>query len=143
MTNDSHEASAASFDLIQFTIDTPDSPQSSIGKRWSISDYVRAYTSGKITPSQVAEYVIEAIKLSDKESPPLRAIIQLHEDDIRAQAKASTLRYQQGKPLGIFDGVPVPVKDEMDVKGFATTVGTTWAAKVFGVAEQDSACVAK
>lgn len=40
------------------------------------------------------------------------------------QAKASTERYKKGTPLSILDGIPVGVKDEIDIKGYPTRVGT-------------------
>jgi len=42
----------------------------------------------------------------------------------RAQAAASAARWKSGQPLSVFDGVPVPVKDELDQAGYPTTVGT-------------------
>jgi Asp-tRNA(Asn)/Glu-tRNA(Gln) amidotransferase A subunit family amidase len=35
--------------------------------------------------------------------------------------QASTQRFASGKPLSLFDGVPVAVKDELDVANYATT----------------------
>jgi Asp-tRNA(Asn)/Glu-tRNA(Gln) amidotransferase A subunit family amidase len=45
---------------------------------------------------------------------------QLHLRD----AEASAARHKQGKALGPLDGVPFIVKDEFDVAGYATTLGT-------------------
>ena len=39
-------------------------------------------------------------------------------------AEASTLRYLQGRPLGILDGVPIAVKDEVDLDGYKKTLGS-------------------
>ena len=90
----------------------------------SSADYVNAYKEGKITPVEVAERVIRAIEESNSAAPPLRAIIACYRDDVLKQAHESTERYREGKPLGPFDGVPVGVKDEVDMVPYPTTVGT-------------------
>ncbi|CAG8767899.1 19609_t:CDS:2, partial [Dentiscutata erythropus] len=43
-----------------------------------------------------------------------------------AQAKASTSRYNQNQTLGPLDGVPVAIKDAIDVISYETRVGTTF-----------------
>ncbi|CAG8695568.1 9240_t:CDS:2, partial [Racocetra fulgida] len=47
-------------------------------------------------------------------------------DDIRAQAEASTSRYNQNQTFGPLDGVPVAIKDSIDVIGYETRVGTSF-----------------
>ena len=44
---------------------------------------------------------------------------------VRRAAEASTLRYKQGKPRGVLDGVPIAVKDEVDLDGYKKTLGST------------------
>lgn len=43
---------------------------------------------------------------------------------VRTAAKASTERYRLGKPLSVLDGVPVAVKDEVDLTGYKKTLGS-------------------
>ncbi|CAG8596920.1 23893_t:CDS:10, partial [Gigaspora rosea] len=89
-------------------------------------DFTEAYLAKKITPIQVCEKLIDKINhsLSKACDPPLYGMYQYHKDDIMAQAKASTARYNQNKPLGPLDGVPVAIKDEFDVSGYETRGGT-------------------
>lgn len=94
-----------------------------------IDDYHAAYRSGRITPLDIAERFLAQREQSDKDARPLRAFIAVHRDDVLAQAKASTERWRAGRPLGLFDGVPAAVKDEMDVAGYGTTVGTKFLGR--------------
>jgi hypothetical protein len=61
-------------------------------QRWSISDYVEAYTAGTLTPSQVAENVLKFEKQSEQQEPPMRFFISVNAADIRRQAAESTER---------------------------------------------------
>lgn len=54
-------------------------------------------------------------------------------------AKASAERWRKGKPLSVLDGVPVAVKDEIDVRGYATYQGTNFPCNFLSVARQPNA----
>jgi Asp-tRNA(Asn)/Glu-tRNA(Gln) amidotransferase A subunit family amidase len=107
----------------------------------TVRDYAEAYQAGTTTPEAVAERIIGAIKESDAGDPPLLAFIAYQSDDMRAQAQASTRRFRDGRPLGMFDGVPVAVKDEVDQVPYPTTVGTRFLGKV--PAREDATVVAR
>ncbi|KAI3951572.1 hypothetical protein MKX01_018688 [Papaver californicum] len=109
-------------------------------RRWTIQDYSRSYTSGETTPLSVAKRLLAVIQESS--IPPLRMsfFINFNAEDILKQATESTLRYQNGKPLSILDGVPIAVKDEIDCLPYPTTGGTKWMHKVRPCIE-DACCV--
>lgn len=107
----------------------------------SIHEYANAYRAGTLTPEDVAKRVLEAIEQSDATSQPLRAFIAVNREDVLRQAKESTQRFKDGKPLSIFDGVPVAVKDEMDMTPYPTTVGTSFLGKT--PAREDATVVAR
>ncbi|KAI8809954.1 Asp-tRNAAsn/Glu-tRNAGln amidotransferase A subunit and related amidase [Cladochytrium replicatum] len=109
----------------------------------SALDYHRAYLNGKITPSEVAEKLIAAIEDGMKPGG-IRAVIKLDKDSFRAQAKGkklvafitmdslttnllteSTERYRSSRPLSVFDGLPILVKDELDALPYVTSAGTS------------------
>jgi Asp-tRNA(Asn)/Glu-tRNA(Gln) amidotransferase A subunit family amidase len=106
-----------------------------------IADYVDAYRSGRTDPSRVAREVLETRGRMDASDPPLRAFIAMNEEDLLAQAEASTARLQAGRPLGPLDGVPVAVKDELDQKPYPTTVGTSFLGRP--PAAEDATAVAR
>jgi len=107
----------------------------------TVHDYAEAYREGKITPDEVAHQALEAIESSNSADPPLRAIIAINHEDVLRQAAASTRRIQEGRPLSILDGVPVAVKDEVDMVPYPTTVGTAFLGK--SPAVEDSTVVAR
>jgi hypothetical protein len=93
------------------------------------NDFTAAYRAGTSTPDEVAERFLDAVAASDRSDPPLRAFIAVDADDLRAQARASTQRYREGRPLGPLDGVPVAVKDELDQVPYPTTAGTSFLGR--------------
>ncbi|MEW6405530.1 MAG: amidase, partial [Chloroflexota bacterium] len=107
----------------------------------TIRDYAQAYRSGKTTPEEVAQKVLDAIEASNAASPPLRAVIASHREDVLKQAREATQRIKEGRDLSIFDGVPIAIKDEIDVAGYPTTVGTAFLGK--SPAEKDAEVVAR
>lgn len=96
----------------------------------TIRDYADAFRRGLVTPEDIAERFLRAVAVSDQNLPPLRAFIACNHEDILSQACASTVRHHTGKALGLLDGVPVAVKDELDMKPYPTTVGTRFLGKV-------------
>lgn len=106
-----------------------------------IHDYAQAYRNGTATPEEVAQKVLDAIAASDKHDPALRAFIAVNREDVLKQARESTARFKAGKPLSIFDGVPIAVKDEMDMTPYPTTVGTSFLGK--SPATEDATVVAR
>lgn len=107
----------------------------------SASDYADAYRRARQTPEDVARAFVRAWRASDAGPRPLRAFIAVREDDLLAQATASAERWRTGKTLGPWDGVPVAIKDEVDVAGYATTLGTTILAGAR--ADRDATVVAR
>jgi Asp-tRNA(Asn)/Glu-tRNA(Gln) amidotransferase A subunit family amidase len=106
-----------------------------------IADYFRAYQKRTSEPEVVARALVAAIRASDEGDPPLRAFVAVEEADLLAQARASGERWRRGQPLSPLDGVPVAVKDELDVVPYATGGG----ARVFPAkpAARDSAVAAR
>ena len=92
----------------------------------SILDYHAAYKSGKLTPSDVAEGLLPLIKREDvqQRSEHSVAFLETRTDLVRKAAEESTRRYQAGEALGVLDGVPIAVKDEVHVKGYKLRSGS-------------------
>ena len=104
-------------------------------------DFAEAYRKGSTTPEEVAKKVLDSIKASDAGDRPLKAFIAVNHEDVMRQARESTERIKAGRPLGIFDGVPVAIKDELDMTPYPTTVGTAFLGKT--PAKEDATVVAR
>jgi Asp-tRNA(Asn)/Glu-tRNA(Gln) amidotransferase A subunit family amidase len=92
----------------------------------SVADYAQAYRSGTLTPNTVAQRLVHVLEHQERGNPPLYAFIDWRSDEIRRQADESTSRIADGTARSIFEGVPVAVKDEIDVAEFTTTLGTSF-----------------
>lgn len=106
-----------------------------------VRDFARAYRDGRTTPLEVAERLLAAVDASERGTPPLRAVIRSDREDVLAQALASTERFRAARPIGLFDGVPIAVKDEVDQVPYPTTVGTGFLGRT--PAPSDSTVVAR
>lgn len=92
----------------------------------SAADYRALYLSGELTPTAVAETLLPLIRrdISDP-TKHATAFLESNVELVLAAAAASTQRYEEGKSLGPLDGVPVAIKDEVDVTGYKTTLGSS------------------
>ncbi len=88
------------------------------------------FLQGRRTPSQHLERVLDAVRSAASRTPAHAAFRQLDEVRAREAARAASERYANGTPLGPLDGVPVGVKDEVDMEGLPTLSGTTWMPRL-------------
>jgi Asp-tRNA(Asn)/Glu-tRNA(Gln) amidotransferase A subunit family amidase len=89
-----------------------------------VRDYALSYRQGSLDPVKAAEQVIQAIEKSQNTAPSMHAFSASSPADIRAQAVLSAERLKNGQPRSFLEGVPVAVKDELDLVPYPTTVGT-------------------
>lgn len=106
----------------------------------SAADFYEAYRSGRADPVIVAERFLAAAERLDTGASSMHVFIERNGDRVLAEARASRERYRQNAPLGPLDGVPITVKDEIDVEGYHTTVGTRFLKNF---ARSDAASVAR
>ena len=105
---------------------------------YSATDYRNAYLEGKLSPTSVVEAFFEAI---DAEKDHRVAFISFRIANALAAAQKSTARYKSGKSLGPLDGVPVAIKDEVDLEGHSRCCGSN--ITVVESAKETSWCVRK
>jgi Asp-tRNA(Asn)/Glu-tRNA(Gln) amidotransferase A subunit family amidase len=92
----------------------------------AISDFHTAYKNGTVTPIEVVEALLPLIRRDvSQRSPHSTAFVDTKVELVRQAAEASTARWKEGKPLGILDGVPFAVKDDVEVAGYKRYIGTS------------------
>ncbi|CAI5728266.1 unnamed protein product [Hyaloperonospora brassicae] len=112
-------------------------------RHWTIADYTSRYTLGEVTPVQVVKAILVAVEKNKESEFPLNLFVEKRDEDILAQARASAERYARGQPLGVLDGVPVAIKDEVHVKGHRVFKGTSFMGYEEEVATEDDLSVAR
>jgi aspartyl-tRNA(Asn)/glutamyl-tRNA(Gln) amidotransferase subunit A len=90
---------------------------------WSLTanELTEGYRIGAFTPTDVIEAVFKRLAAVN---PILNAVIAVDSEGASLAAAASTLRWQNGKPLSALDGVPVSIKDNLYLKGLPATWGS-------------------
>lgn len=101
--------------------ETKDQQSSTRNRYHSSSFYTHQYMSQRLTPTKVIEGLLAQISAKKEHST---AFLQIIPEKVIAAAKASTTRYQNGKPFGPLDGVPVAIKDEVDLDGYEKSLGS-------------------
>lgn len=106
---------------------------------YSASDYHRSYSSGSVTPLQVADALLSLIRPGPGQPAGYEdAWADSHGRHQLAldAARASTERYAAGQPLGLLDGVPIGVKDDVEVRGYVNHWGLRYDASLSCFKEQ-------
>jgi aspartyl-tRNA(Asn)/glutamyl-tRNA(Gln) amidotransferase subunit A len=85
-----------------------------------------AFTAGAVTPTEVVDRCLAFASQAQSLEPPHRAVHPLDEPGARKQSAQSTARFERGEALGLLDGVPIGVKDEVDVAGLPTRMGAAY-----------------
>ncbi len=86
-----------------------------------MATYCSAYKQGTLTPIAVAKALLNLIQGSQHKA----AFLEIKPLIVIAAADKSTKRYREGKSLGPLDGVPVAVKDEIDLDGYGKSLGSS------------------
>eukprot|EP01084_Bolivina_argentea_P102879 184308_1 len=115
------------------------SSQSASNKFLSIEDIHNAFKTNRITPYDFAKQSLSAVDQFSK----LNAFITLNKEDVLNQAQKSTLRFKSGNILSILDGIPIAIKDAVNVKGYNTSFGTSFMSELNGVSGEDALIVSK
>ncbi|KJV25570.1 amidase [Pantoea sp. SM3] len=103
----------------------------------SLSDLKQALLRGEVTARQLTDYALQRIGEADQ--PRYNAITWLFADEARAAAEQSDKRRQRGEAWGPLDGVPVLIKDNIEVRGWPTSAGSVMLRDV--IADNDAPLV--
>jgi aspartyl-tRNA(Asn)/glutamyl-tRNA(Gln) amidotransferase subunit A len=89
--------------------------------RLSATDLAEGYACRSFSPVEVVESLLARIAQANG---PLNAIVTLDPAGARTAAAASEKRWREGNARGPLDGVPLTVKDNLNVRGMRTTWGS-------------------
>lgn len=85
------------------------------------AELIAGYRSRAVSPVEVARSVLGHVERWEHH---LQALYLLRPDLVMEQARASEQRWLRGQPLGLLDGVPVTVKDNIATRGDPMPLGT-------------------
>ena len=89
----------------------------------TIDDIHAAYKSGGLTCRQLVQTYLDRIDEFDKQGPNINALITINSDALK-EADRLDAAYKASGPVGPLHGIAVIVKDQADVKGMPTTLGS-------------------
>jgi aspartyl-tRNA(Asn)/glutamyl-tRNA(Gln) amidotransferase subunit A len=104
----------------------------------TIADLARALRARRITSEAATEQCLERIAERDR---LINAFITVLAEDARAQARAADLELAAGRDRGPLHGVPISLKDVIDLRGTPTTAASR--VRRDHVAEADAPAVAR
>lgn len=102
----------------------------------SVAELSMLIHSGIMSPVEIAEAVFDAID----RHPDKSVFVSLLKDRAMSEAAAAAKRVSEGRSLGWLDGIPIAWKDLFDIKGLATTAGSTVLSR-HAAATKDAAVV--
>src|SRR5512139_1641828 len=100
------------------------------------ADLLAAYKSKKLSPVEAIDAVIARIEAWE---PKLKALYAPDFEGARKQAQASEKRWQQGRPQGALDGVPITMRANIATKGVPMPLGTAATELVPAAADAPAA----
>jgi len=104
-----------------FTSIAPQTPGTSIDPASSsVVEFRQAMADGHLTATALTQLCLKRI---DELNPALHAVIAVNPDAL-AEAAVSDEAWESGRPRGPLEGIPVLVKDNVQVAGMPTTAGS-------------------
>lgn len=86
----------------------------------TIAEAGRRFRSGELSPEPLTEMLLDRIR---RENPRLNAYYEVFWDEARAMAAQAAKELRSGLDRGPLHGIPLAIKDLIDVKGYRTTSG--------------------
>jgi Asp-tRNA(Asn)/Glu-tRNA(Gln) amidotransferase A subunit family amidase len=90
----------------------------------TIPEIHAAMMAGKLTSHQLVQQYLDRIAAYDKTGPDLNCIVGMNSEALAQADKLDAEFKKTGKLAGSMHGIPVLVKDEIDVAGMPTTLGS-------------------
>ena len=104
----------------------------------TIQEFGAKLRARTVTSEAIVE---ECLAQIEARNPETNAFILVMADEARRQAREADREFAAGRDRGPLHGVPISIKDLMDVRGTETTAASR--VRVGRVASQDAPCVAQ
>jgi Asp-tRNA(Asn)/Glu-tRNA(Gln) amidotransferase A subunit family amidase len=89
----------------------------------TIADIHAAYRAGALTARQLVQMYLDRIAAYDKKGPTLNSIVSLNPQALE-EADRLDAAFKTSGFVGPLHGIPVIMKDQADIKGLPTTLGS-------------------
>ena len=89
----------------------------------TIEDVHAEYKAGRLTARALVRAYLDRIEAYDKNGPKINSVITINPKALE-EADALDAAYKRSGPVGPLHGIPVVLKDQMDVAGLPTTLGS-------------------
>jgi aspartyl-tRNA(Asn)/glutamyl-tRNA(Gln) amidotransferase subunit A len=99
------------------------------------------YRDGSAKPLAVCERALAEARRLASATPTMTCLSVPTPESALRDARASTERWARGAPLGPLDGVPIPIKEEVDIEGSGFRLGTQHIPA--STQASDATCVAR
>jgi Asp-tRNA(Asn)/Glu-tRNA(Gln) amidotransferase A subunit family amidase len=106
----------------------------------TIADVHAEFKAGRLTARALVQAYLDRIEAYDKNGPKLNSVISINPKALE-EAAALDAAYRKSGLVGPLHGIPVVLKDQMDVAGIPTTLGSVVFKDV--VPAQDAFVTAK
>ena len=104
----------------------------------TIAEFGRRWRAREVTAEQVTDECLQRI---DADNPRLNAFITVTADEARRQAREADRELAAGRDRGPLHGVPLSIKDLLDVRGVPTTAASR--VRDGHVASEDAPAIAR
>jgi aspartyl-tRNA(Asn)/glutamyl-tRNA(Gln) amidotransferase subunit A len=104
----------------------------------SATDIAKAYAARTLSPTELTQALLQRI---EHVQPKLHAFIRLDAEAAMNAARTAEAELNAGRTRGPLHGIPVGIKDIIDVAGLPTTAHSK--ILVDNIAKQDAVCVSK
>jgi len=91
--------------------------------------FTRLYERGETDPVAVVQRCFEASRALAERRPAMDPFLYRDEERALRDAEASARRWKEKRAVGPLDGVPIPVKEEVDLEGHGARLGAAEPAR--------------
>ena len=89
----------------------------------TIADVHAAFKAGRLTAHQLVRTYLDRINAYDRRGPAINAMISINPDALN-EAERLDAAFGKGGFVGPLHGIPLVIKDQADLKGMPTTLGS-------------------